>query len=115
MARKAAKPSEPRKDQKPAQTPQKPAQPSLPVIGSETAPLIVANGVLNFGTTGAVAHLLLYTRRDVNGPEGSIIRRHFVTADLRIPVADLPGFRQIIDRILLLVKPASPASDDQVN
>jgi hypothetical protein len=110
VAKKAAKPSAPQKDHKPAPPPT-----LLPVIGSESAPLIFANGVLNFGATGQVAHLLLYTRRDVNGPQGDIIPRTYVTADLRIPIADLPALRKIIDRILLLVaKPAKPASNDQV-
>ena len=74
----------------------------LTVIGSDTAPLIFAHDILNFGVNGAVAHLLLCTRRDVAGPDG-VSQRLLVTADLRIPVVDLPHFRDAIDKILLLI------------
>src|SRR5258708_37386167 len=73
------------------------------VVGAETAPLIFANAVLNFGATGAVANFLLATRRDTTATDGANVPQLYITGDLRIPVADLPGFRRIIDKILLMV------------
>ena len=72
--------------------------------GSETSlRRSLANGVLNFGVMHGVANLTLATRRDLAGPDGVSTPRLYVTGDLRIPVADLSGFRQAIDKLMRLV------------
>jgi hypothetical protein len=74
----------------------------LPVVtGLEEAPLIFANGVLNFGAMGGVAHFVLVTRRDLMRLDGTTESRLMVTADLRIPVADIGNFRDAFDKVAL--------------
>ena len=73
------------------------------VVGAESAPLIFANGILSYGVRSGVAHFTLVTRRDIPTTKGnSLSPRLHVMCDLRIPVADLAGFRQAIEKALLL-------------
>lgn len=75
---------------------------TTPVIaGLETAPLIFANGVCSFSGRGGIASIILFAQRNRIMTDGSETPQFVVTADLRIPFADVGNLRDALDKIML--------------